>query len=130
MPEPARVQHGAAAALAVLAVTVAAAAVVEGAPHGEVGGRGVRVRLRQVGRRGTRPAVPGPAPAPTTRTRSRQHAISTRVPHQSTPNAMSMSPIGIVTTCLPRLRNVIGLAKTRSPPLKCQSSLPVRASSA
>src|SRR5207249_11487675 len=50
--------------------------------------------------------------------------------HQSSPNAISTSPIGMVIICLPRLRKVIGLANTRSPPLNHQSSFPVRASSA
>ena len=119
------VQHGPASALAVLAVTLAASAAdtagarLPGPPPTQYGL--VSGRFAGAGRGGLRRVL---CAAPRRRNDTQQHAISSTPSHHSSPNAISTSPIGIVIICLPRLRNVIGLANTRSPPLNHHSSLP------
>lgn len=110
--ELAAVQNGASTALAALSMTMAATSGVEFAPRFNI--RRGRIRI---GLRNGDPAA------------GHDQYRRQWIPHSS-PKAISTSPIGIVINCFPRLRNVIGLAYTRSPPLKCHSSLPVRASRA
>src|SRR5262245_28757439 len=126
--EPARVQRDSTSPFAVLAVTVTAPADIEFAPGFQVRVCGVRVCFLDAALRLPCRSLRLHCNRPTHHTVGNQKYSSHRKLVQSSPKAISMSPIGIVTNCLPRLRKVIGLAKTRSPPLKCQSSLPVRAS--
>src|SRR5262245_15394182 len=128
--EPACIQSGATSPFAVLAMTVAAPANIKLAPGFQVSGCGVRVCFRDAALRLPYRSLRLQRKHPTHQTIGDQKDSSHKMTVQSRPKAISMSPIGIVTNCLPRLRKVIGLAKTRSPPLKCQSSLPVRASRA
>src|SRR4030095_13011094 len=128
--KPACVQSGATSPFAVLAMTVAAPADIELRPGSQLRCRGIWVNFREAGPRLTCRSLRLHCKRPTHQTVGDQKYSSHKKTIQSSPKAMRLSPIGIVTNCLPRLRKVIGLAKTRSPPLKCQSSLPVLASRA
>src|SRR5215475_3902469 len=128
--KPACIQSGATSPFAVLAMTVTAPADIELAPGFQVRCCGVWVCFREAGPRRTCRSLRLHCKRPTHQTVGDQKYSSHKISVQSSPKAMRLSPIGIVTNCLPRLRKVIGLAKTRSPPLKCQSSLPVLASRA
>src|SRR5205823_4103093 len=127
----AAVQNGASPTLAALPMTMAATSGIKSTARFDVRRGRVRVHLRDL--RGGR--APRLAPLRHRRQCTRHPAAGgdeccrESIPHSSS-KAISMSPIGMLINCFPRLRNVMGLANTRSPPLKCHSSFPVRASRA